>query len=430
LCDTFIALGKSTLDGRTYFGKNSDREVNEPQYVFFYPRRTSDSEEQYTTSQKVKSCSKTFALLISKPSWMWGGEMGVNEKGVVIGNEAVFTKELVNRYGILGMDILRLALERSENSEQAIEIIAELIQNYGQGGNGGYTSNLFYHNSFIIADRERAWVLESSDRYWVASEVRDFTSISNCLTLTDRIDKQHPETVKNALEKGWCKSEEKFQFAASYEKKLYKWLSGSSTRQSRTLRLLSNAPVDLSRSFEILRDHEFERIPGSMKNICMHAGRGLISSQTTGSMVVVLGDNIEVWTTNSSAPCLSIYKPVWLARNSSTLPFEKESDGLNYWGNWEKFHRLGATRPVKARQLWEEYCLVFEEELIKHSGEANRKELSSQAFEKSWKIARKMTSVLQESPEEASYFEKRYWKRKEVKLQELRERNFRKTLPT
>ena len=97
MCDTFVALGNSTLDGRTIFAKNSDREPNEPQYVFFYPRMECDSKELYTTSQKIKQVEKTYAVLISKPSWMWGGEMGVNENGVAIGNEAIFTREMVSR---------------------------------------------------------------------------------------------------------------------------------------------------------------------------------------------------------------------------------------------------------------------------------------------------------------------------------------------
>lgn len=40
---------------------------------------------------------------------MFGAEAGMNEYGVCIGNEAVFSKEkLVNYQGLLGMDMLRL----------------------------------------------------------------------------------------------------------------------------------------------------------------------------------------------------------------------------------------------------------------------------------------------------------------------------------
>lgn len=430
MCDTFVALGKATSSGNTLFGKNSDREPNEPQYTFFYPRTLKESGDLYTTSQKVEQVEQTYALLLSKPSWTWGGEMGVNENGVVIGNEAVFTRERVRREGLLGMDILRIALERSQKAESAMEIIIDLITKYGQGGNGGYTKSLFYHNSYIVADREKAWILETADKYWVASEVEDFASISNCLTLSDSLDRQHPGIVENALERGWYKGKGDFRFGEVYENKFYRWISGGEVRRNRVSKLLNGEKLSLQKCFDILRDHEQKKLLGSMKNVCMHAGSGVVSFQTTGSMVVSLGEDIEVWLTNTSAPCLSLYKPVWFDDRSSTLPFNKESEALNYWGNWEIYHRLATTRYKNAKQLWENYCLPFEDELVRARNFENRKEITKQAFETGWKIAKKMATLLREGEQEVRYFDKIYWKKKDRELQQLKERNFKKILPT
>ena len=103
-----------------------------------------------------------------------GAEMGFNEYGLNIGNEAVFTKEKKGKDSLIGMDMLRLALERTKKAKEALDLIIELLQEYGQGGNCGYDHNFHYHNSFLIADREEAYVLETAGKYYAAKKVKDF----------------------------------------------------------------------------------------------------------------------------------------------------------------------------------------------------------------------------------------------------------------
>jgi dipeptidase len=93
MCDTFVALNKATADGSVIFGKNSDRDPNEAHQLLVVPRAKHTQGVQVDcTYISIPQVEETHAILLSKPFWIWGAEMGVNEHGVVIGNEAVFTK--------------------------------------------------------------------------------------------------------------------------------------------------------------------------------------------------------------------------------------------------------------------------------------------------------------------------------------------------
>ena len=108
-------------------------------------------------------------MIGSRPYWLWGFEMGVNEWGVTIGNEAVLSREPYEEAGLIGMDLVRLGLERGRTADLAVRIIGNLVERYGQGGSCEASGFRTYHNSFIVADPTSAWIVETMGHRWVAT---------------------------------------------------------------------------------------------------------------------------------------------------------------------------------------------------------------------------------------------------------------------
>src|SRR5208282_2919408 len=111
MCDTIVALPEATAGGAVLFGKNSDRERNEAQSVEFVPRAEhAPGGKVACTYIAIPQARHTYAALLCRPFWMWGAEMGANEHGVVIGNEAVHARTPPQEEPALPrMDLLRLA---------------------------------------------------------------------------------------------------------------------------------------------------------------------------------------------------------------------------------------------------------------------------------------------------------------------------------
>lgn len=422
MCDTFIAMGEVAKNGNVLFGKNSDREPNEPQGIIFMPPKHQLDKTVKTTYVEIPQVPYTRGLIISRPSWIWGGEMGVNDCGVVIGNEAVFTKEPVMKIGLLGMDILRLTLERADSAERAMELIIQLINDHGQGGNGGYLKKLYYHNSFIVADRKKGFKIETAGKYWVAKEIKGIASISNALTIESNFDFKHPEVINHAVKRHWYTGKENFRFNDAYGRKIYAKLSGGEIRKKRVDELLitNNHKLDVRVFMDILRDHAgIDNIQqGSMKTICMHGG-GVISSQTTSSMVCEISDLVTTWITGTSVPCLSLFKPVWFDNKSSTLPYETLADALKLWFHWERFHRLSLKKFSQAKKIIDEFGKKLEEELLDTVEELSLKdnidfeklkEITENAFADFWKLGDDLINKIKEYPDsKTSHGFVNYW---------------------
>lgn len=354
MCDTVVATGEVTSDGVTVFGKNSDREPNEAHHLLRIPASDHPSGSRVQcTYIDIPQVKHTNAVLLAKPFWIWGAEMGANEQGLVIGNEAVFTKVPYEKgKGLIGMDFLRLSLERASTAGEAVSIITELLDEYGQGGNCGLQQKLFYHNSFIMADPQDAWVLETAGRHWAAKRIKGVYAISNGLTIKKEWNLASPELVNHAIRKGWCKGPDDFDFAHCYSDFLYTRFSDCRVRRQRTTELLSSQPgkITVATMMAALRDHgragdvnwnPDRGLTGA--TVCMHAGFGPIrGSQTTGSMISHLQpDRPTHFFTGTAAPCTGIFKPVWLDNLLPDLepaPQSTYNPATLYWRH-EALHR-------------------------------------------------------------------------------------------
>jgi dipeptidase len=327
MCDTVVVIG----DDGVLFAKNSDRDANEGQGLEWHP--AVDHEPDTTvecTWITVPQAARTHAVLLSRPFWMWGAEMGANEHGVVIGNEAVFTRRPEAAMGLTGMDLLRLGLERATDAEEAVATIVELLERHGQGGGCGYDDRSFtYHNSFLVADPSQAVVLETAGAHWATEAVsRGARSISNGLTIAG--------------------------FAEAHSDRIRTRVSACRHRRAITQAGAERAttPQEL---MTLLRDHgpgrsgpRYAWLNGGMAAPCLHGGGVVTNTQTTASWVADLRPGQDRhWVTATAAPCTSLFKPVQVDQPIDVGPFPGGEDDGSLWWRHERLHRRAVRDPSR-----------------------------------------------------------------------------------
>ncbi len=347
MCDTMAIRHKDAV----YFAKNSDREPGEAQLVVRIPAEAVDTGTRLkTTYIEIDHVPHRNGVILSKPFWIWGAEMGANDHGVVIGNEAVFTRLVDDEEGLIGMDLLRLGLERGNSADDALRVMTDLLELHGQGGTCGYRDKrLRYDNSFIIADAGRIWVLETAGRHWAAKTIDTFAAISNCLTIGTDYDLCSEGLENFARKKGLYKGNGRLDFKKSFDTSLMARFAGSRGRLSASracmIRFAGQEDMNVAGMMEALRTHaDGHTAPrdGSNRDVCMHAGGFIRRSQTCGAMVSRLSDNGALhFFTGTSAPCLSVFRPASFDMDAaySVLNPDGETVEGSLWRRHEHVHR-------------------------------------------------------------------------------------------
>lgn len=390
MCDTLVIVEYD----RVLFAKNSDRDANEAQLLEWQPRREHrEMTRLRCTYLEIAQVRQTHAVLLSRPYWMWGAEMGVNEHGVAIGNEAVFTREPYAETGLTGMDLVRLALERSTSAAEAVDVIVSLLEKHGQGGGCGHENRRFtYHNSFLVADPTEAHVLETAGRLWATERItHGARSISNGLTI--------PE------------------FARAHGDRIKTRVSGCRRRERRTAELAEShdGPAGM---MAILRDHGGGAEPhyawsnGGLSAPCVHAGGLLASSQTTASWVSELSPRgCRHWATGTAAPCTSLFKPVSVGEPlEAGEPPADQADETSLWWRHERLHRLALRDPARLLPRFTQHRDEVEQRWIAAPPS------SAEAFAEGDRLLEKWTNVVRSVGrirDQRPWYARHYWRKRD-----------------
>lgn len=293
MCDTLVALPGATAAGATLFAKNSDRPPDEAHEVRWVPSRRDRRSVRATYVEVPTGRTPTIGAWLSKPAWCWGAEHGVNEAGVAIGNEAIYTT-LDPRSApaaLTGLDLVRLGLERGDTAAAAVGVIVDLLEVHGQGGSGhdplGASGPRPYWSSFLVADPSDAYVIETSGRRWAVEPVpgpAGVRAISNRTSIPAfDAEHRHPRQPVERL---------------------------VDPRLAASQRVLAHGAVTIDAVAAHLRSHDSCTEPGW--SVCMHGADedGRLEQVTAASMIAELradGGPHRVWWSVGS-PCRTTYR--------------------------------------------------------------------------------------------------------------------------
>jgi len=376
MSDSVVAVGEQTAAGVTLFAKNSDRQAAECQaFVQFSEANHPPEAMQDCTHISIPQVAETYRVMGHSPWWGWGFEHGVNEYAVAIGCHRIFPKETIEAEpGLIGMDLVRLGLERGRSAREALEIIAGLIESHGQGGPSFAPDADGDHNAFLLADPSEAWLLETSNRHWAARRCA-LDAVSNHHAIGSDWEFGSRDLVEFARLAGLWPRSSRLNVAVAYRNGAVDPLT-SEGRQQRSSELLKKASGrhDVATLQRLLRDHlggggtwPGDSTPDEERHytLCAHSEP---LHWTTASIVAPLPRKRKtpwpIWISFGTA-CTGIFLPVYL---SGVIPAvlarggeEPRSDSA--WWTFKRLQDAASRDPERTTPIVRAGWVEFEDQL-------------------------------------------------------------------
>lgn len=362
-CDTMVALGGSTSGGNTVFAKNSDRPADEAQPLILVPAADHSGGFSGTQFVDVPQVDHTYRHVGSKPYWCAGYEHGFNEHQVVIGNEAL--PSLLPESSepkLVGMEVLRLGLERSRTAAEAVDVITGLVSEFGQGKFANDAGVRTYDNIFLISDPISAYVVECVGHDWAVKQVENVSSISNVGQIGADADRVSPGAKAQATRLGLFE----MGFGESFAFKAFADPANSSSglaRQCRSEAMLAAGAdqLDVRSMIKVLTDHSDGENPEETQvvdvageiSICLHRQSGE-QGASTASLVADLcetNERLPIYWTGLYSPCMTVFLPNFIEGDlpsSLGIGGTSTSDDSPWW-NFYRLTQYGLEAGAEAR---------------------------------------------------------------------------------
>jgi secernin len=230
------------------------------------------------------------------------------------------------------MDLVRLGLERARSAHDALDIVIDLLTTHGQGGIADAAHQEAYDSSFLIADADHAFVLDTAGTDYAAAPFSGGVAISNRLTL--RSDWTQASAALDAGE-DFDRFRDRDQPTDSADARL------AASRAFLSARRATGAGLTPAATAAHLRDHGrgpwgAPGAPGPADppptgrgadaprvSVCMH---GPNRSVTAASLIAVLptdladGAPLRAYVALGS-PCVSVYVPAFVRTAAGPPPF-------------------------------------------------------------------------------------------------------------
>ncbi len=386
-CTTILVGRKATADGSVIIAHAEDMGKTDSGKLWHQDAGEHEkSDSIYLPYETIPGVSRTYSYWAhgnsDKVAERYNGSIlaGMNQFGVSFGCNTVYTRDELIPEGEKGLQrysIRRLIMERARTALEAVEMIGQLIDTYGQSG---------IVVAYLIADPREAWVVETTPRHWVAKRVPDdgFHVQANRYTIEKEWDLASHGLVEYAVKKEWYDpSKGEFSFRHVYADPERLEHPYDTVREYRAWEILKrkSGSVTVADLKSIMRSHyegtEDYHYPPHNTDV----RRPICVSNTQAAKVWHLRSDLPVETGAvmwyaTSTPCVSIFVPVFSGAGTVPLEYLNAGEQFDLSSVWWTFDALQRTVDSNYDGLFP-YVEIFrntrEGHLTKVAGEMQKK---------------------------------------------------------